>query len=501
LTLSSLITNKAREIPKRTCIKFEKRKITYAEIDEAVNLIAGGLNELGLNVKDRVAILMENCPEYIISYFAVLRAGGTTIPINTFLTSKEISYILNDSRCKILIYSQKFLSHIEKIKNDKPDLIAVDFKEIPQQKISPYTGSDDETAVILYTSGTTGFPKGAMLTHRNLLSNAEACCKFMHLSHKDKVLLFLPLFHSFSFTVCVILPIYYGISIILLTSVKPFSKVINSIIRDRITLFVAIPTVYDILSKRKMPFFLWYIFKFFMNIRLCVSGAAALPAHTLHIFENRFKVPLLEGYGLTEASPVVSVNPLHGVRKPGSVGIPLPGIEVAIIGEDGTRLKTGKTGELIVKGPNVMKGYYNNDLDTKEVLREGWLYTGDMAQIDDDGYIYIIDRKKDLIIHDGLNIYPREVEDIVAQHPSVDECAMVGLPSDKGTELPILFIKTMENAIVEETEIRNYLKGQIAKFKMPRRIIFIEEFPKTAIGKIKKTELRNWEKLSGIKDY
>lgn len=241
-----------------------------------------------------------------------------------------------------------------------------------------------------------------------------------------------------------------------------------------------------------------YFFKFIMNIRICVSGSAALPAHTLHIFEKRFKVPLLEGYGLTEASPVVSVNPLRGVRKPGSVGIPLPGVEVAIIGEDGSRLKAGNTGELIVKGPNIMKGYFNKDLETREVLREGWLYTGDMAKVDEEGYIYIIDRKKDLIIHDGMNIYPREVEDHVAQHPSVDECAMIGLPSNRGTELPILFIKAADNAIIDETEIRNYLKNRVARFKMPRRIIFVDEFPKTATGKIKKTELRYWKTTSEI---
>ncbi len=493
MTLSTLLSKRAEELPKKTCIKFEKRKLTYEEINKRVSLTAGGLKKLGLNIKDPAAILIENCPEYIISYFAILRAGGISLPINTFLTPHEISYILNDASCKILIYSQKFLSHVEKIKKNIPDLKAVVFEEVPRLAIEPYAGTDDEVAVLLYTSGTTGFPKGAMLSHRNLISNAEACFKVMHLSHKDRVLLFLPLFHSFSFTVCVILPIYSGITIILLPSVKPFSKVIKSIFRDRITLFVAVPTVYNILSKKKMPFFFRYIFKFLMNIRVCVSGAAALPEDTLYAFENRFKVPLLEGYGLTEAAPVVSVNPLEGVRKPGSVGPPLPGVEAAVVGEDGTRMAAGEIGELIVRGPNVMRGYFNKEKETQETIKDGWLYTGDMAKIDSDGYIYIVDRKKDLIIIDGMNIYPREIEDVVLKYPNAEECAMVGMPDGKGFEIPILFIKKHENAIVNESEVRSFLSGQIAKFKMPRRIVFIEEFPKTATGKIKKTELRKWK--------
>jgi long-chain acyl-CoA synthetase len=312
----------------------------------------------------------------------------------------------------------------------------------------------------------------------------------MYLSNKDRVLLFLPLFHSFTFTVCVIVPIYVGASIILLASVKPFSKVISSVFKDRITLFVAVPTIYNILARRKMTFFSQYIFRCLLNIRACVSGAAALPGETLSAFERRFKVPLLEGYGLTEASPVVSVNPLNGVRKPGSVGPPLPGVEAVTVGEDGRALEKGKTGELIVKGPNVMKGYFNKEKETNETIKDGWLYTGDIAKIDEDGYIYIVDRKKDLIIVDGMNIYPREVEDIVIKHQAVEECAMVGVPADKGSELPILFIKKKEDASLNEKEIREHLKGRVAQFKLPKRIVFIEEFPKTATGKIKKTELR-----------
>lgn len=508
MTLSALLSKRSGESPKKTCIKFEKKKFLYSEIDEIVTLTAGGLRSIGLSIKDRAAILMENCPDYIISYFAILRAGGVAVPVNTFLTAQEVSYILKDCGCKVLIYGNKFFSYIDTIKKDILDIKALKFNEIP--KIPPlhtlsknptsprsikggmggFEEDGDETAVLLYTSGTTGFPKGAMLTHKNLISNAEACVKVMYLSNKDRVLLFLPLFHSFTFTVCVIVPIYVGASIILLASVKPFSKVISSVFKDRITLFVAVPTIYNILARRKMTFFSQYIFRYLLNIRACVSGAAALPGETLSAFERRFKVPLLEGYGLTEASPVVSVNPLNGVRKPGSVGPPLPGVEAATVGEDGRLLEKGKTGELIVKGPNVMEGYFNKEKETNEAIKDGWLYTGDIAKIDEDGYIYIVDRKKDLIIVDGMNIYPREVEDIVIKHQAVEECAMVGVPADKGSELPILFIKKKEDASLSEKEIREHLKGRVAQFKLPKRIVFIEEFPKTATGKIKKTELR-----------
>ena len=496
MTLSNLISERAGKTPGKICIKYENRKISCLELNSMVDSAAGGLREIGVKNKDRVAILMENSPEYIISYFAIIRAGGIVVPVNTFLTTDEIAYIISDSDCKVLICGNEFRSHMERIKRGRPRLMAVSFDEILQQEAEPCTcedeNRDDEVAVLLYTSGTTGFPKGAMLTHGNLISNAKACHNVIPLSGKDRILLFLPLFHSFSFTICVILPIYAGATIVLLRSVKPFSKVINSVFRDRITFFVAVPTVYTILSKKKVPLVLRYLLRFLLSIKVCISGAAALPEATIREFEKRFKLPLLEGYGLSEASPAVAVNPLKGIRKPGSVGPPLPGVEVAVIGKDGNKLPAGEVGELIVKGPNIMKGYYNRDEETAAVLKDGWLYTGDMAKLDEDGYIYIVDRKKDLIIIDGMNVYPREIEEFIIKHPSVDECAMAGVPDGRGSEISMLFIKRKGDADVDEQEIRNYMKGRLARFKIPRRIIFIDEFPKTATGKIKKTELRKW---------
>jgi len=492
MRLDTVLYERAKRFPDRICIRFERRGITYSELDKLVSLVSSGLRSFKLGSGERVSILMENCPEYIISYFAILRTGGVAVPVNTMLTPDEISYILNDSGSKVLIYGDGLSDRVEMIEGKCQNVRMVHFNDIPRIETDIDMDKDggDGIAVLLYTSGTTGFPKGVMLTHANLISNADSCMKVMDISHNDRILLFLPLFHSFSFTVCVILPIYAGATIVLLPSVKPFSRVINAIFKERITFFIGVPTIYNILSRKRIPFFLRYVVRYLLKIKACISGAAPLPPETTHEFEKRFNVPLLQGYGLTEASPVVSVNPLKGIRKPESVGPPIPGVEVAVVDENGKRLPIGEVGELIVKGPNVMRGYFNNEDATRETIKDGWLYTGDMARIDKDGYIYIVDRKKDLIIVDGMNIYPREVEDVVLKISAVDECAMVGIPDGRGSEVTVLFVKPKEGYEVGDKEIRGYLKRHIAGFKIPRRIIITDTLPKTSTGKIKKAELR-----------
>lgn len=490
MTLSALLADRAGKSRTDTFIKCGSEKLSYGEADSRVTACAAGLSSLGLTQGGRAAILMENCPEYIISYFAILRAGGVAVPLNTFLTPDEITYILNDAGCQLLIYDRAFAGHAEKVAPQVPGLKPVITDEIPGGEVALKGGTDDGPAVFLYTSGTTGFPKGAMLSHANLLSNAAASADALAVTDRDRFLVFLPLFHSFTFTACVLVPLYSGARIVLLRSVKPFSRVVKSIVRDRITLLAGVPAVYNILSRKKLPFYIKYVLKIILNLRACISGAAALPEDTLRNFEERFRVPLIEGYGLTEASPVVAVNPLKGQRKPGSVGLPLPGVEVIVVDDAGERLPAGSTGELLVRGPNVMQGYYNLKKESEEALKGGWLHTGDMARLDEEGYLFIVDRKKDLIIVDGMNVYPREVEDKVMRHPSVEECAMVGIADGKGSETPVLFVKTKEGFPVAENDIFNHLRGHVARYKMPRRILFIDEFPKTATGKIRKPELR-----------
>ena len=493
MTLSSILSETAKKYPKRIGIKFGERVLTYSEINNSASLCAGGINVLSVKPGDRVAILMKNCPEYILSYFAIIRAGAIAVPINTFLTPDEVTYILNDCGCSLLIYDDSFAGHEAKVKESISSLNSVMFGDIPQHEIRLDMGNPDDVAVFLYTSGTTGFPKGAMLTNKNLISNAEASREIMDIVNTDRFLLFLPLFHSFSFTVCIILPVLTGARIVLLESVKPFSKVINSIIKDRITLFIAVPTIYNILSRKNIPFIARLLMKFLIKIRVCISGAAALPESTIHAFEGKFNIPLLEGYGLTETSPVVSVNPLKGTRKPSSVGPPIPGVEALAVDDYGKGVGADEVGELIIRGPNVMKGYYNRQPETDEVIKDGWLYTGDMATIDKDGFIYIVDRKKDMIIVDGMNIYPREVEDLVMELPSIEECAMVGVADGRGSEISVLYLKSTEDATVDKREVEDSLKDRVARFKMPRRLKFIDDFPKTATGKIKKNELRKWK--------
>jgi long-chain acyl-CoA synthetase len=277
----------------------------------------------------------------------------------------------------------------------------------------------------------------------------------------------------------------------LLPGVRPFSRVVKSLILDRITLFVAIPTVYKILAEKDMPF----LVKLLLKLRLCVSGAAPLPVKVIREFESAFKVPLLEGYGLTEASPIVSINPAEkGRNRPGTVGLPLPGIDVKVVDDAGVPVPAGLPGELVVRGPNVMQGYLNRPEDTAKTIRDGWLFTGDIAAIDEDGFIRIIDRKKDLIIVDGLNVYPYEVEEVLYRHPAVKDCSMIGVPHEheEGKELGIMYVVLREGAAATAKDLREYLAQHVAHYKIPRRILFTEDLPRTATGKIMKKELRVW---------
>jgi long-chain acyl-CoA synthetase len=488
--LGSLLSFRSRDYPSSVFIRFEGRNLTFADVERSASVCAGGLKGLGLKPGERVALLMENCPEYIITYFAIIKAGGIVVPLNTFLTAEEILFILKDSGSRVIVYGDSFDVHLEEIKKKLPGIVAVRYPEIPSGRSLSLSAGLDETAVFLYTSGTTGFPKAAMVSHRNLISNAMACKEAMGFKQSDRVILFLPLFHSFSFTVCVILPLYASARVVLLRSVRPFSNVIRSVLRERITFFVAVPTVYNILSRKKVSAAARILMRFLLKIRACVSGAAPLPENTLNEFEGKFGIPLIEGYGLTEAAPVVSVNPIDGVRKPLSVGLPLPGVEVRVVDDSGSEVPQGQVGELAVRGPNVMKGYHNRPEDNEKTLRDGWLMTGDLAKIDDDGYIYIVDRKKDLIIVDGMNVYPREVEEATLRLAGVEECAMVGIPDGRGSEHTCLYVRRREGVNLTADDIASFLRQRLARYKVPRKIRFIEEFPKTGTGKIKKGELR-----------
>jgi long-chain acyl-CoA synthetase len=440
---------------------------------------------------DRVALLSHNCPHYIAAYFGIIRGGGIVLPLNNLLAADEIDFILRDASVRICLYDADCAGTVERLaRYDTLSFFTLsELAQTPFQTESfvSLQHTADDISTILYTSGTTGRPKGALLTHRNFLVNALAATEVIHVTHKDRFVVFLPLFHSFTYTVCVILPLITGAMISLLPGVRPFSKIVRSLILDRITLFVAIPTVYKILAEKNMPFFV----KLLLNLRLCVSGAAPLPVKTIHEFESAFKVPLLEGYGLTEAAPVVSINRLEkGLRKPGTVGLPLPGIEVKVVNESGDQLPPGIAGELLVKGPNVMRGYLNRPEDTVKTLRDGWLYTGDVATIDRSGHIRIIDRKKEMFIVDGLNVYPSEVEEVLYRHDAIKDCSMIGVPHEheEGKELGIMYVVLKDGA--KATPKSSGIFANMWHISPPRRFIFTEDLPRNATGKIMKKELR-----------
>jgi len=346
-----------RTLTPKTFIKFGGKKFSYQEIDRLASVFASELIRRGMKPGDPVALLCHNCPHYIAAYFGIIRGGGIVLPLNNLLMHEEIDFILNDSDARMCLYDVDCSGTVQKLSRSAGRLffslleIAASTLSDDLSKTAHHTA--DDVSTILYTSGTTGRPKGALLTHRNILSNAQAAISVIEVTHRDRFVVFLPLFHSFTYTVCVIIPLITGAMLSLLPSVRPFSRVVKSLIVDRITLFVAIPTVYKILAEKDMP----WIVKLILKLRLCVSGAAPLPVKVIHDFERAFKVPLVEGYGLTEASPVVSINPLdRNKRKPGTVGLPLPDLEVKVVDDSGMPLPAGTPGELIVKGPSVMKG-------------------------------------------------------------------------------------------------------------------------------------------------
>jgi long-chain acyl-CoA synthetase len=482
---------------------FNDDKYTYGDINSKANQVANLLLNKGIEKGDRVSIMLENSPEFFIAYFGILKAGAIVVPVNTFLKQEEVTYMINDSGAKLFITSQSFDHVATGITDNCKDLIDVlafhetsfdsnninvEVKELSDAKPEVDITTDDY-AVFIYSSGTTGHPKGAMLTHHNMISNAAACLTRFKVGVKDKFLLFLPAFHSYAMMTCVVLPTYVGSSIIILGSVndlkkKSFKKVL---LYKRPTFFLGVPQVYTALIKSKMPkFFIKYLYP----IRLHVSGGAPLPEDVLDQFKAKFNKPIIEGYGLSEASPVVAANKLKK-QKPLSVGPALKGIEVKIVDENEKELKVGEVGELIVRGPNVMSGYWNMPELSEKTVRNGWLFTGDLAKLDDEGYIYIVDRKKDLIIVKGINVYPREIEEVLHKHESVEAAAVIGLPDKSSGEIPVAYVKPKDDVEITEKELKAYLKEHLANFKLPKSIHIETDLPMTATGKILKRELKD----------
>lgn len=502
--LAQLLDRSVLKFRHRAALIFGSKKASYGLLSSISKKLAHALYDLGVRKGDKVALWLPNCPEFVYSFFAVLRLGAVVVPINTMFKREEARFVIEDCQAKALICSVDKLSDAKNIFSRLTKLERLICVSAPGDKKTALDYNslweacnefnemikieESDLAEIIYTSGTTGNPKGACLTHGNLIANVSDCAKEIKFSKRDSVICILPLFHSFSSTVCMLLPLSKGAKMVIMRTVRPFKRVIRAIFKHRVTVFAGVPSIYQILSEIKMSFLKKFFVTFLNPVRLFISGAAALPLSVSCEFERRFKRPLIQGYGLTEASPVVSLNPLKGKRKADSVGKALPSVKVKVVSEQGGELSTGHIGELLVKGPNVMKGYYRMDQETKETLKDGWLHTGDLARIDEDGFIHIMGRIKEMINVRGFNVYPREIEDFLYQHPYVKEAAVIGVAHRHRGEAPIAFVAAQEQA--SERDLLHYLRVNLASYKVPLKIIFKDSLPKNPAGKILKRKLQ-----------
>jgi len=498
-----VLEKNAKQYKKKPAYFIDDKKYTWEDVKKRVDTFARALELLDVKKGDKIPLYVANSLEFVIAYLALGKIGAVPVPVNTFLKEEEIAFILNDIEAELLIASSKLACNIPTIKSKtkiKKIIWEGDYEKIDEDNISfseilaNYEAHEaiklpslEDLAVIIYTSGTTGKPKGAMLTYKNIFSNILGINEIVNITNKDRFIAYLPMFHSFTMTVNILLPLYSASPVVIIRSIMPFSNIIKQTLLKRVTIFTGVPDVYSALSRAKLPFY----FHLFNKVRFFISGAAPLPGEVLNRFKRKFKkAPLLEGYGLSETSPVVAVNRPE-LQKPGSVGPAIPGVEVKIVNDDLIEVPTEEAGEIIVKGDNVMKGYYKREDATAETIINGWLLTGDIGKMDEDGYIYILDRKKDLIISRGVNIYPREIEEVCLKFPGVKECAVVGKKDESHGEIPIAFIEVEDGEEVNVKALKMFLKSHLANYKIPREIYIVDNLPKNATGKVLKRVLRD----------
>lgn len=509
--LAEMMSIQAQNWGNKPLVYLDESILTYSDVEEMSNKGARVLQNLGIKKGDRIGILMENTPLFFPSLFSILKAGAVVIPINNMLKDSEIAYILNDCEAKAVFTTDKYAdiasrltANIKTVANvitwGKVGFPSFDIVEASQEVSGErfdYGIYQENIAFFVYTSGTTGHPKGAMLTHGNMLSDSKSIDDYFKWSASNKFLLFLPMFHSYTLMTSVLYPVYLGCSIVMLESVMDLKtkKFRNILIFKRPKLMVGVPQIFQALIKAPMP--KWFI-RFFYPIKVHISGGAPISEETLVAFKEKFGVPILEGYGLSEASPVVSFNTFEEHRA-GTVGKPLPGIKAKIVDAEDSEVPVGQVGELIVKGGNIMKGYWHMPKATDDVLKNGWLFTGDFARMDSDGFISIVDRKKDLIIAKGMNVYPREIEDIVKEIPEVEAVAVIGVAVDGKDEIILAYVKITEGSTITANTIKKYLKPKIANFKMPKNVYIIDELPLTATGKVLKRKLKEMVSKGEIK--
>jgi long-chain acyl-CoA synthetase len=492
MNIYEILTSAAERTPDKPSIISENKTVSCKGLFRLTRAISQYLYySEPFSKGDRVGILLPNTPEFVAAYFAVLKLGGVAVPLKTLIKPDELSYLAADSGAELIITSRYFEKVVEPVRENNPELkiLYVDDLDKKPKVVSllfalPHKVrevDEDDTAVIIYTSGTTGKPKGAILTHRNILSNVRAATAVFQADPADRFVAVLPMFHSFGMTAGVLIPLYIGASIITLMDFQPV-KTIMAIEKHRATVLLGVPFIYTMLARVKGQN------DSMRTIRCCISGGAAMPEKVLREFEEKFGVPIHEGIGLSETSPVIAVNPI-GKRKIGSVGVSIPGVQIKIIGKLGEELAPGEPGEMLVKGPNVMKGYLNKEEETGNVLKDGWFHTGDIARKDEDGYIYIVGRKKEMISVRGLKVSPLEIEEILYAHPNIQEAAVVGVKDELSGELPKAFIVPKDRLMAREDEIISFCKEHLASFKVPKLVEFRDALPKTLTGKVLKRAL------------
>ncbi|MFX0058193.1 MAG: long-chain fatty acid--CoA ligase [Candidatus Hodarchaeota archaeon] len=526
MNIYEFLENSVKDYGGRTAIWFMKNKISYKKLKDIVERLATALVDLGLKRGDVVAIMIPNFPQFIMSYYAILRAGGIVTACSVLHTEHELAYQLNDSGAEIII---AWDNQVEKINNirDRTRLrhviITNVFDYSPMAPRNPAeisgtiqylnlisdtkpnppsfeTNAKEDIACLQYTGGTTGLPKGAMLTHYNLVSNCIAVMKWAGDEMnpgKETILTNLPLFHIYGQTVCMNIHVALGSTIALNPDPRDQKSLFEMIKSTRPTMFPGVPTMYMRLLERDD---LEDYAKDLRSIRVCNTGAAAMPPEVLKEFEKRTGGKILEGYGMTEASPVTHTNPFQGERKVGSVGMPIPDTEVRIVDiEDYTKiLPIGEAGEIIIKGPQVMKGYWNKPEATEDQIKDRWLLTGDIGKMDEDGYFYIVDRKKDMINVSGFKVYPRELEDVLFEHEAIENAAVIGVPdpdipgSEKVKAYIVLKDGYMENEEME-AELKEFCRKEVAPYKVPKFIEFRKELPETLVGKVLRKDLKEIE--------
>jgi long-chain acyl-CoA synthetase len=490
MNLARLGEDSVRTYGEYVSLAFDGREWTNVEQQRAAARFAHALRQLGVGVGDRVVVLLPNCPEVLQAYAAILKVGGVIVPVVFLLGPEEVRHILVDSRARVVVTATQFL---DKIEGWTGPIVLVGGGDGGHEwdalvagrpdDVSTVERDDADLAVILYTAGTTGRPKGVALSHANLASNARAAASLYELDRTAWALMVLPLSHSYGLTVMNAGHVL-GTRGVLLRWFSP-EGVLEAIQQYRVQSMSAVPTMF--------VYLLHYpdAARFdTSSMRLWGSGASPLPVEIVEPFEAKFGGRVLEGYGLTEASPVVSAHRLSGVRKLGSVGQPIPGVEVGILDDDDRPLPVGEVGEVCVRGPNVMQGYYGLPDETAQALRNGWLHTGDMGRLDADRYLYIVERKKDLIIRGGFNVYPREVEEVLYAHPAVAEAAVVGMKDALMGEEVLAFVALKPGGTVDASGLIAFCHDRLAKYKCPRQVRFVEALPKSPIGKVLRKELR-----------